>query len=56
MKASKEREHPTLASRLRQEYEVLQRIIERRVTAKKPNIGKGMEQRIIRRNLEELEK
>ena len=53
MKVSKE--CPTLTSRLIVEYEVLQRILERRVTAKNPNLGKSIEQRIIRRNLDELE-
>ena len=44
-----------MAARLAQEYELLQRIIERRVIAKKPGLGKGMEERILKRNLAELE-
>ena len=48
-------EYSTLASRLVMEYWVLQLILERRVKTKKPNLGKGMEHRIISRNLEELE-
>jgi len=55
MKISK-KEPSALAARLEQEYELLQRIIERRVIAQKPSLGKGMEERIIRRNLEELER
>jgi hypothetical protein len=54
MKVSK-RESLSLACRLELEYEVVQHIIERRVTAKKPTLGKGMEERIIKRHLEELE-
>jgi hypothetical protein len=49
------RESLSLASRLELEYELVQRIIERRVTAKKPTLGKGMEERIIKRHLAELE-
>jgi hypothetical protein len=54
MKVSK-RASLSLASRLELEYELVQRIIERRVTAKKPTLGKGLEERIIKRHLEELE-
>ena len=54
MKASK-RESLSIASRLELEYEVLLRIIDRRVTAKNPTLGKRMEDRIIKRTLEELE-
>lgn len=49
------RDYPTLASRLVMEYWVLQLVLERRVKTKKPNLGKGVEHRIISRNLEELE-
>ena len=48
-------EYANLALRLAMEYKMLQLILERRASEKKPNLGKGVERRIIRRNLEELE-
>ena len=49
------KEYPNLALRLAREYKMLQLILERRVSEKKPNLGKGAERRIIERNLGELE-
>ena len=44
----------SLATRLAMEYRVLQLILERRAESKQPKLGKGVERRIIERNLEEL--
>ena len=54
MKVNK-RESLSLVCRLELEYELLQRILERRVTRKNPTLGKAMEERIIKSHLEELE-
>ena len=43
-----------LAARLATEYRVLQLISERRAETRQPKLGKGVERRIIERNLEEL--
>jgi hypothetical protein len=51
----RKRESLSLACRLELEYELVQRIIERRVRAKKPTLWKDIEERIINRHLEELE-
>jgi hypothetical protein len=44
----------SLAVRLAMEFRVLQVILERRAETKQPKLGKGVERRIIQRNLEEL--
>jgi hypothetical protein len=48
-------EHSTLASRLVKEYRLLRLIETRRRKEGKPQIGRAVEERIIRRNLDELE-
>jgi hypothetical protein len=55
MACSKRMQSP-LASRLGREYELLRLIERRRVKEGKPHIGRAVEERIIQRNLEELER
>ena len=48
------REQSTLASRLAMEFKLLRLIEKRRLREKKPDLGRGLEELIIRRNLAEL--
>ena len=54
MECSKD-EYSALASRLAIECEVLRLIDERRFMQKNPRLGQGVERKIIKRTLEELE-
>ena len=51
-----ERDYTTLALRLATEYRLLRLIEKRRGREKKPDLGKAVEERIIERNLAELER
>lgn len=49
-------DNSTLASRLVKEYSLLQLIERRRLKEGKPLLGKAVEERIIKRNLDEIER
>lgn len=50
------REQLTVTSRLLEEYRLLRLIERRRRREGKPHLGKAVEERIIQRNLDELER